>query len=355
VYESEPILAHASFLITTSTKEVYPYKPAELLKALRDCLSVASVSPGEIGELVTEYWYCLARDRVCKGFPEFTYPVFTVEKFLDSFFHPALAFLIAGETKANETDIKAVLNGVLSFSHFIKIDYIPSPEMILDAYVRGTAIACCPRQPGIDLIIPMRLSNVPKTKTTVNAYQTPVPCAQTSRKRIFDDAFINGSNPLHRQPVLKDNPEREQLFEKRWKQKLHPTHGRTGSEINLASVSFILVQVKNSESNSAEDDIKIDPVYAKLVSNWEKPYLAVKHVLKSEREDAVSSMAKKKNRVGLVLTGIDKHRSKCLDEPLTKIIEELLVTEVNNYAQIPNLWQRLQQALSAPSRSFVNK
>ena len=354
-YPSDPFLSHASSLLTSSEPM---FRPAEVLRYLLGSLQHKLVSHGNIGELVQQYIDTLARDSVVFArsgsvLPSNQYPLFSVAEFLKSL-HSQSVNTLSGTRE----DKAAVLQGTMSFSHFIQLEYTPTERDLLDLFIRGAAACCKAGQAGVDLIIPILMKPATgqrrnrkyqghRARRGVTADCDDLMTCQFSR--LVDGVLSEGA-------VTRKQPEIFLQIQTAANSSDEPS---VGTEISEANISFLLCQVKNRIEPDAADDDKLDPVYCGLVDSLqsiEQPYLAIRHELRcsAENNGTAQQMEASVGRVGLVIFRMKGDTSECLkfrqvlnDAKVEELLEQLLTVSAQCLKMAEDLTDRLVLAVGA--------
>ena len=354
-YPSDPLLSHAASIVTSESVEL---RPAEILRHLLGTLQHKLVSAGNIGEMVQQYIYTLARDSVVFGLEKTSgarleYPTFSVSDFIKSLHSQSLSN-ISGTVQ----DKEAVLQGRMSFSHFIQLEYTPNKRDLLNLFIRGAAACCKAGQAGVDLIIPilmersaLRATKYPGVKAGRGVY------ANCDALMSADYSQLVGGLVKTGKVTLKDHKFSSELR----------TVGLSRSErvadttgdITEANISFLLCQVKNRVDPDENDDAKLTPVYCGVVESGEvtkQPYLAIRHELRtlSKTDATIETMKEETGRVGVVMYRMDSSTSPCLnyrreklDTPTEDLLEQVLTTSVQCLKMTDEYPDRLVLAIGA--------
>jgi hypothetical protein len=317
MYPSDPFLSYAASVLMTSQELL---KPSDLLIALRGCIEHKLVDIGNIGELVQQFFYIIARDSVVFGlnsvdFPlaPLQYPIFTVKQLLHSLHREAFDAL--SRVNPGDSELQRLMSGKLSFSHFTHKNFTPNKKDILKSFLRAEAIVCMPGQAGIDLIIPVLLA---KRHTPSNVeYGGSKDEAIRGIKRFNDNSFTNSCTILKAvdgAAFVTDEVDRcePETTSKLWDSVKSTTADLSGQadEIDVNLVSFILIQVKNRIKPSKEADSNINPYYAGIFERKQKltePFLAIRHEMRFQL-DSVEIMESIKGGYGLVLGEVFKEQ-----------------------------------------------
>ena len=156
-YVSEPVVAEASCFF---------WNDEDLLAKVLDHLLIytkrtGTYNKGNVGELVAMIILCLAWNKACQvqrnilcqsasPTPDDCFPfsrLITVKEYLRA---------LLGDN-GFEANSEPLSEGVVYFSHFRKIHYMPSKGMFLEFFRRGAAIICKNQEEGLDLVIPVIL------------------------------------------------------------------------------------------------------------------------------------------------------------------------------------------------------
>ena len=150
-YFSEPILALVAGQLTNALPDGWNKLMAILMQSLRN----GQVNAGFRGELVARLLLLMAWDRcVLKG--QTPSCAIFCRRFLDAM--PLMQFLSSLLILSNE--VKVDLSGTFQHAwvrctHFVKIDYAPDSEELLELFKRGAVAVAKEYQTGTDIIIPV--------------------------------------------------------------------------------------------------------------------------------------------------------------------------------------------------------
>ena len=358
-YPSDPLLSHAASMLFVKRDR---FGPAKILRHLLGTLQHNLVSAGNIGELVQQYIYTLARDSVVfKGITlpvlPTEYPTFSVSDFLESLHSESLSNL-----SGSEEDKEAVLQGRMSFSHFIQLEYTPTKRDLLDLFIRGAAACCKAGQAGVDLIIPILMKpsvdearQYRGTKAGRGVYENCDALMSADYSRIVDGAFITGGMTNHHPDISAAVAEVGRS---------RRTEIQQSAEISESNISFLLCQVKNRASVKVGADPKLKPAYCGICESGEKqtqPYLAIRHELRCDDDMGEGSdiMQESPGRVGLVMYRMTSANSPCLKfaradtDPLTEdLLEQVLTVSAPCIKVTEDSSNRLVLALGALPYQF---
>jgi hypothetical protein len=312
-YGNEPILAEAS----RQWSMVKNYMPISLLQNLQEMIVSGSVDSRNIDELVVAYIYILARDKIAKEIESRNYdihPVFKLSRLLNPEIVNILKVSIADSFesfKASEIDrinelanqkwileshgkkttaamkakfipeyisdrinrlesvwdtnvkmrrknLDSLLDGDVSFSHFLETDQAPNSQQLKEAFYRGNGfMARSSDQSGLEIFIPVRV----KRETLL----------------CLDDDSIYPDQPIDADHLLeKSNEENLSSGQMASLNILRKAYEFKISELVAGSDDFLYTAIFIQCKNSSSDDFADYPI-----SSEQLPFIAVKHVLKN--------------------------------------------------------------------------
>jgi hypothetical protein len=275
-YMNDPVLAQAAREISISEEK---YSPKILLERLKEAIESGVVFTSHITQSMVAYIYILARDRI------FHYRnLFKVKEFLEGF-HPELAKQLRKDSDKRSPMIESLLNGDLTFSHFLNIQNSPSSFQLEDAFYRGFGLI----GNGNRVYIPMRIQ-------WGTAEETGNPAAAANYE----------SNEA---PEI------------------------TNMKVKFACTFRISSIIKKDCSNYVYSAICITTDSGDFPKSSIIPILVIHHVLRPELEpEPIQTMPDCPYRYGFIIEGLD-----FVEEELPGVaglIEEILVTHPNPYSHI---------------------
>ena len=179
-YFSEPVLALAAGQLTNAVPNGWGLLLESLVQSLRD----EQVDAGFRGELVARLLLLMAWDRcVLEG-----QSPFTSRCYLDAV--PMVRFLssllrLGDSVKADLA--KTFQHATVRCTHFIKIDYVPDSEQLLELFMRGAAAISNERQAGTDIIIPIVICG--DTSSEIKPQMLSCIMVQVDNRRDGDPAY----------------------------------------------------------------------------------------------------------------------------------------------------------------------
>ena len=380
-YPSDPILSHAAAIHMAQTT---PTRPSIILNHLIAGLEHNLVSPGEIGEVMTQFVLILARDQCVFGrrtgciglsaslmYP-LTYPSVTLREFLLQINTAAISTL-ESEFQANSIDprahmLQSLLSASVNFSHFVKISYTPTLEDLRLAYLRGCAFACADNQVGIDLIIPLKLERKPTQLS--HSYMTRrrsllvTKGEKSPQGGVFpnNDAllkadiaqFVTAKNgQCERKRVINDDAELIKKTAKHLRRRQYPKEP-PGTEFPLNEISFGKIQTKNTPSSNNKADLKMHPGNCGIMdpNTIDRPFFALRNNLRGKNPiKRMATDTEKPFRFGLVVGEFKTATAPCLnyhkldnDEDLGDLITKVIDARLKPVAQLPETLDRITLA-----------
>jgi hypothetical protein len=205
-YPSEPILAAASAQLWNRNQKRNLRKALEKLVG---SIRIGDVEAGYRGELVARILLCMAYDSAAASTytdarrSPFTKPV-TVEAFLLSLGGQALLDSLVVE--GQHVDKAEFLRGLVYLTHFVAVKYPAGNVDFRKFFVRGAGILCKPLQIGIDLMIPIWLSEAEMTYILIQVRNNRAAKVDSEATGAFFDCSASASriekNPSNAYLVL---------------------------------------------------------------------------------------------------------------------------------------------------------
>jgi hypothetical protein len=366
-----------------------------------DSLQHGLVAAGDIGELVEQFIYILARDNclTTADTVELTYPTFKLKAFLNSLSANSVSKLQAdcGNCEATKYAFERLMDADMSFSHFNRKFYTPDRSDILVSYLRSEAVVCMDGQKGIDLIIPLRLPAgaecltrpLSPSVTSADYHQSPAEDPPGKKRkgssapvveeeatatmrpggiRSFNDAqFLADPSVLERRggPLIrkikldKSSPTVTAQLLQAARLATDPESMIADYEELLSRTSFILVQVKNKIREEKNDAHSVDPFVSGILPKKSPcpPYLALLHEMRRPKSSP-ELMPPKMNRFGLTIGEATHESSPCLNfnrhekEDVAQAINSLITATVEPLSVTRKLNDRLPLAFGAHVNSF---
>ena len=383
-YPSDPVLSHAAAVHMATNEHL---RPAVILGHLTGGLEHNLISAGEIGEVMTQFVYTLARDSCVFGTripsaegklesinESILYPMrlttFTVRDLLSRMHEDSVATLTSGTESARMPMLERLLSGRLNYSHFVKVNFTPTIEDIRLAYLRGQAFACPNGQAGIDLLIPVELPS--DTKVVSPTLFT------TGERRAGGGIFENNDNLLSSEyseydGTSKFSRKRPISIDPRLLANIIDNVKTTQSpvvpdncQIHLCNFGFVQIQVKNTIDNENAEDKKNHPGNCGILetNTINIPFLAIRHVLKGSVKvknmnvEKLEQVNQHPYRFGLVIGSLNSQSSPCLlynkfpnDEDLGQMLLKVVDARMEPFLALTDSESRFALAKGG----FINK
>eukprot|EP01041_Mallomonas_annulata_P003853 gene3853-7685_t len=291
VAPSEPIVSDLAANIMRGQRKV-----VFLESLLVELYSGSIVSGSCRPQLVSQFLLILTRDEVIYTSRLGNFSTFTVRSFLQCLNEKCIPSVSVdndndndkGENKKKKQKKKKkkqddnivdmpILDGIISFNHFARMDCTPSIEHLTDCFVRMAAVQCPQRlvHDGIDFIIPVLLSE----RGTFTRQQRP---RRPSRSEHMDSTSVDGTKNENDDHNNKDDDDDEEDDDKDLSAAQSSKFWNNRSVITPDRMSFILVQVRYAAVYM--DDI--DPFDSGIVLNDKFPnnYITMKIALNADEE-----------------------------------------------------------------------
>jgi len=296
------------------------YRPQRLLETWLETIDQGLTDAGQIGELVTQAWWILARDHSLYSQLPVTHEfrLSTVRNLLMSLCPGAMGLLesapstarantrpeaILGKRKSESSEIlEDLLASQTSFGQFVEIAYTPHRKELIWAFVNGVAFQARTSQPGADLIIPILLPQSFSWEEKVGNRQVAS----------LKSSFVSNRTRFGKSADLSDAQLRARLEMQ--------SHLANGADVSEERIGVLLIQSRNKEADTAVFDVQIEPAFCGIIGpdDLDMPGLAVKHVLladpatEASRYTVREASAKAPLCRCLVIRGISSEASPCL-------------------------------------------
>jgi hypothetical protein len=258
----------------------------------------------------------------------------------------------------SESHLHDLLHSTLSFNQFIEVSYTPSVSDLLSAYLLGVGIICRRNQVGVDLVILAMLPLPAKSTGVKSKLRKWAKAAQlTADNDIAFNAreqrsgvFNNSQNLVFAELSARVTQQQGAHFGDIENMKyIWNSMTSMASKLldNLSDeerfslverMSALLVQVKNSADNSAEDDANVTPERSAIRDvcgtwrdpKWSKGFVALKHVLLSNTAKLEVMNTTSTLQYGLVLKGFDEDKQPCTTGGVAEAMLQVVDTFVNH-------------------------
>jgi hypothetical protein len=333
-YGNEPILAEAARWI--SKDQFDDFSPYKLLGVLNTLIVSGLVDKLGVGEQILGYIYILARDKLVDDSWN-SHPIFKVSEFLSSIHGGILENLVLGDFERpqkvegaaaavegnagvetdQETDVRrrnlhVLLDGDVSFSHFLEVENIPGVSQLKEAFYRGMGFVSKPNITGVDIFIPVRIKKIEQEDIFVGIDEE----SQRGKSTTADNLVMKGLEKLSEREI-----ESLMKMKKAYQMKISDLVENSENY----SYTAICIQSRKLLGYDICMDINV-------------PYLAIKHVLKSD-DFSIKPMryGGKPYRHGVVIKGMD----------------DSLLKGIKVGAKPAEFWQRVRTVLNAQFETFT--
>jgi hypothetical protein len=223
---------------------------------------------------------------------------------------------------ARTLNLNKLLNGDMTFSHFLDIENTPTMGQLEEAFYRGYAFMSYPNQAGVDIYIPVRIQG------------SIEPCQID-----YEDIASRSVFPFADKIFKCDQPSPKKVSEDRLEKLKAAYQFKMSSIVDTAGKNYVYtalcIQSKNAVSSSPMDDVYIDLASSGVPNSSKIPCLAMKHVLRTST-NLIEPMPfqGKPYRYGIVIEGLQLFRQAEEHNALRTLINEVLEIQANALSHV---------------------